>query len=108
MKKLLLASSCALALSASPTTALAQGWAASVDGGFANASCCGSSLDGFTLNGAVMFPLNPSSLGVELNGGDHGLGPFHDFDGGGSLIWNTPDFRLAGTAVYNRFGTHGV
>jgi hypothetical protein len=108
MKKLLLASSCALALGAMSTSAYAQGWAASADGGYANASCCGGSLDGFTINGAMMFPLSWSSLGVELNGGDHGLGPFHDFDAGGSLIWSGPDFRLAGTAVYNRFGTHGA
>ena len=107
MKKLLFASSCALALAALPSAALAQGWAASADGGYVNASCCGHSIDGFTLNGALMFPLSWSSLGVELNVGDAGIGPAHDFDAGGSLIWNDPNFRLAGTAVYNRVGAKG-
>ncbi len=108
MRKLLLASSCALALGAMSSSALAQGWAASADGGYVNASCCGGSVDGFTINGALNFPLSWSHLGVELNLGDAGIGPAHTFDAGGSLIWNEPDFRLAGTVVYNRFGAGGV
>jgi len=108
MKRLLLATSCALALGGMSSGALAQGWAASADGGYVNASCCGGSVNGFTANGALMFPLSWSDLGIELNVGDHGIGPAHDFDAGGSLIWSEPNFRLAGTAVYNRVGTHGL
>src|SRR5215467_12437174 len=102
MRKLLLASSCVLALGAMSSSAFAQGWAAAVDGGYRNASCCGGSVDGYDINGAFMLPLSWSHLGVELNVGDHGLDGGHVFDAGGSLIWNGPDFRLAGTAVFNR------
>src|SRR5437763_1857438 len=107
MRKLLLATSCALLWAATPSGATAQGWEGSLDGGYVNATCCGGHLDGFTFNGALMFPLNGPDLGVELNVGDSGLGPFHDYDAGGSVIWNASDFRIADTAVYNRPGAFG-
>jgi hypothetical protein len=110
MKKLLLASVCALALGGI-STASAQPWAASIDGDYThtqgNAGHLGCSshecnLNGYDFDGAVDLPWDWWGIGLEVNGGAHGAGHGHDYQAGGSLIWNgIPDFRIAGTFVYN-------
>ncbi len=110
MKTLLLASACALALGGM-SNASAQGWAASVDGDYThtqgNAGHLGCpspecNLDGFDFDGAFDLPWTWSDFSFEVNGGAHGVGGAHDYQGGGSVVWNgIPDFRIAGTFVYN-------
>jgi hypothetical protein len=110
MKKLLLASVCALALGGM-SNASAQPWAASVDGDYTHTQTnsggvlCPSKFcnpNGYDFNGALDLPWDWWGIGLEVNGGAHGLGGSHDYQGGGSLVWNgIPNFRIAGTFVYN-------
>jgi hypothetical protein len=106
MKKLLLASVCALALGG-VSNADAQPWAVSVDGDYTHTQFNAGpgshgNFDGYDVNGAVDLPWTWLGIGLELNGASHGLGFGHDTQGGGSLIWDgIPNFRLAGTVVYN-------
>ncbi len=100
MKKLLLASSWAVALvAASP--ALAQDWNASIDGDYihANANNGGGTADGYDINGAADIPFSWSPIGVELLLGYHSLDGAHDFNGGGNFIWNGMNLRLAATVT---------
>lgn len=103
MKKLLLASACVLALGGT-SNAYAQGWAASLDGDWNHTQYNvgpGSNFNGYDVNGAVDLPWDFWGIGLELNAGSHEADA-HNSQGGGSLIWNgIPNFRLAGTFVYN-------
>src|SRR5262249_29888143 len=75
MKKLLLASVCALALGG-VSNAYAQGWAASVDGDYTHTQYNlgpGSAVDGYDVNGAVVVPWTWLGIGLELNAGSHGV-----------------------------------
>ena len=106
MKRLLLSSVCLLAFAnISSTQALAA--AITVDGAYDHFDFRGSKADGFDFNGAVNLPLHWSNLSLELNAGDDGIGPAHSLDIGGGIVWTDPDFRLAGTLVYNRGGLFG-
>ena len=103
MKNLLLASVCALAC-ATVAPAFADGIAATGEGTYGN-------LAGHTTwsaDGSLYVPLDwMNGLGVQGDLGDRGVGPVHVFDGGGSLIWTDPQFRLAGSVIYNRLSLFG-
>jgi hypothetical protein len=105
MKRLLLLSTCVLALGATP--ALAQDWAVTLDGSYVNANANGFSADGYAFDGAAAIPLGWSNLSVEADLGDRGLSSGHNFDGGGSLVWSGSDFRVAGTVIYNQLTSGG-
>ena len=98
MRKYLLASACVLAGGLFATSALADGIAATGQGTFGNIAGTPS----WSVNGSLNFPLGWEGLSVEGNIGDRGAGPLHLFDGGGSLVWSDPQFRLAGSVRYNR------
>src|SRR5215472_228421 len=69
MKKLLLASVCALALGG-VSNAYAQPWAASVDGDYTHTQFNlgpGSAVDGYDVNGAIDLPWTWLGIGLELN-----------------------------------------
>jgi len=104
MNRHLLISACVLALAASSAAAAPVPWAGSVNGDYGN-------LGGRTLwdaNGAVQVPLDWMDLSLQGTFGATGVGPIHQWDGGGNLVWNgSPDFRLAFTAIYNNLGIHG-
>jgi hypothetical protein len=99
MKRLLAASACALALGA--TSASAAPWSVTIDGGYQGMNCCHETFDGYYYDGAASIPLGISDLSLELNLGDRALIEAHDFDAGGSLVWNGGDLRVAATVLYN-------
>ena len=102
MKKLLLASACALALGG-VSTASAQPWAVSIDGDWNHTDYnagSGSNFDGYDVDGAVDLPWDFWGIGLELNAGSHEADA-HNSQGGGSLVWTDPMFRIAGTFMYN-------
>ena len=104
MKKLLLASTCALACAAVAVPALADGIAATGQGTYGNIA--GHTT--WTADGSVNLPLDwYSGLSVEGNVGDRGFSSIHVFDAGGSVIWTDPDFRLAGSVLYNDLTSGG-
>jgi hypothetical protein len=103
MKRYLLASACALACSAVATPSFADGIAGTADGTFGNVLGHPS----WSATGVLNVPLNWSDLSVEGAIGDSGVSIFHVFNGGGSLVWSQPDFRLAGSVVYNRVSIGG-
>jgi hypothetical protein len=104
MKNLLLASTCALACAVIAPPAFAEGIAFTGQGSFGN-------IAGFPTwsgEGSLNVPLDwYSGLSVEGNLGDRGFDSEHTFDGGGSVIWTDPDFRLAGSVLYNRLSAGG-
>ena len=109
MKRLLFASTCLLAfVNMSSTQAAAA--ALTVDGAFDHFDLGkgGGQTDGFDVNGAANVPLHLSNLSAELDLGDEGVGGLHTLDGGGGVVWTDPDFRLAGTVIYNRGSAGGV
>jgi hypothetical protein len=101
MKKLLLASACALACAGTP--ALAEGVAATAQGTFGNVA----GFPTWSADGAVSVPLGWDDLSVEGDLGDRGVDGAHIFDGGGSLVWSQPEFRVAGSVLYNRLTGFG-
>src|SRR5579864_7880623 len=109
MKRLLLSSACLVALSAL-TAAPVLAAAITVDGAydhydFGNG---GGHAEGFDVNAAANVSLPWSNLSAEFDLGDDGIGGRHTFDAGGGVVWTDPDFRLAGTATYNRGSTFGI
>jgi hypothetical protein len=105
MKRLLLTSACALALSCA-LAAPAFAFSATIDGAYENnrLAAGGSSIheNGFDFNGAVNVDLPWSPMSFEVDLGDQGNGSFHNFDAGGSLVWNDPQFRLAFSVINNK------
>ena len=109
MKRLLLASACLLAFVNVPTTqALAAAF--TIDGAYDHYDfgTGGGHADGFDVNGAANLPVYWGNLSAELDLGDEGVGGLHTFDGGGGVVWTEPDFRLAGTVIYNRGSAPGL
>jgi hypothetical protein len=108
MKRLLLTSACLLVFAnISSTQAVASAF--TVDGAYDSYDLGkgGGQEDGFDFDGAANLPLPWSDLSVELNLGDEGVGGLHTFNGGSGVVWTDPDFRLAGTVVYNRGSANG-
>src|SRR5215471_3138421 len=105
MKRLLLTSACALALSCA-LSAPAFAAAITIDGAFQRTDLGGggghTNFNGYNVNGAVNLALPWSPLSVEFDIGDLGAGPLHDFDIGGGIVWTDPDFRLAVTGIDHR------
>ena len=104
MKRVLLASACALALSGA-MSAPAFAAAITIDGAYQHADLGGGGpgvgVDGYNMNGAVNLALPWSPLSLEFDIGDEGLSSLHNFDVGGAIVWTDPDFRLALTGVNN-------
>ena len=109
MKRLLLASACLLAFVKMSSTQAAAA-ALTIDGAYDNSVLGegGGNVNGFDVNGAANVPLYWGNLSAELDVGDEGVGALHTFDGGGGVVWTDPDFRLAGTVVYNRGSAGGL
>ena len=103
MKKLLLASACALACAAVSAPARADGLAGTAQGTFGNIAGAAS----WSVDGAVSVPLDWNGLSVEGNLGDRGASFLHVFDGGGSVVWSGMDVRLAASVLYNRLSGFG-
>jgi hypothetical protein len=108
MRRLLLSSACLFALSAL-TASPASAAAITVDGAYDNYDFTNGlgRMDGYDVNGAVNLSLPWSNLSVEFDIGDDGIGGSHTLDVGGGIVWTDPDFRLAGTVIYNRGSAPG-
>lgn len=104
MKNALLLGVAALALAIVSPASAQPGWAGSVNGEFGNIA----GAPYWNFDGAVQIPLDWNDLTVQVNGGAAGASVLHAYDGGGSLIWNAPDFRLAGTVIYNQINVAGL
>jgi hypothetical protein len=103
MRKYLLASACVLAGGLFATAALAEGISATGQGTFGNIL----GFPSWSANGSLDAPIGWEGLSVEGNIGDRGFDSLHQFNVGGSLVWSDPQFRLAGSANYNRFNSNG-
>ena len=103
MKNGLLIAASVLALAAAAPASAEVPWAGSVNGDFGNIA----GAPYWDIGGSVQIPLDWNDLSLQLTGGGAGASVLHAYDGGGSLVWNSPDFRLAGTAIYNSINVAG-
>ena len=103
MRKYLLASACVLAGGLATSSALAEGIAATGQGTFGNIL----GFPSWSANGALDVPLDWEGLSLDGTVGDRGADSLHLFDAGGSLVWSDPQFRIAGSALYNRLNGSG-
>jgi hypothetical protein len=90
------------------TSASAAPWAITINADYTHVDVSGFNADGYHFGGAAEVPLNWSNVSVEADLNYSGLAFAHDLNVGGSVIWNDPMFRLAGTVEYNHLTFFGV
>jgi len=102
MRLSLLISACTLGMAVGTAQAAPIDWAAFASGDFGNVA--GNSY--WATDVGIQIPAT-DAIDVEVDAGLAGADSVHTYNGGGHLVWNGDDFRLAATAIYNHVSVFG-